>query len=328
MLPDIKKGKDMINILPFEIISRNTKTLLITYISSVDITHEGMKKVLESLRSKQGIISEYLLDKLLDESLIDKDKGKEFLITTGVINKTKTSPLWVNSVIISDVPHLFSNAREQWKSDGVFVSHIIDIKDNNINVSDSTLIWLHLENYHSDIVKRIYSKFESNPGVAFIQSYYLKESFRIDGVYSPDLGTPCHFCHIERWLSREEKSFRRNEMSWANLLQLLKKYQMTLPALALGESERGFSSVINISSSHNFSRERLPSGINFCDKNKLSIRTIEKLLVNAFSSPDPSSVRRPYPSGGHCTRLKFFYADYLKIQKTGSQELMFITTCR
>ncbi|ELW5838191.1 TPA: microcin B17-processing protein McbC, partial [Escherichia coli] len=43
----------------------------------------------------------------------------------------------------------------------------------------------------------------------------------------------------------------------------------------------GFSSVINISSSHNFSRERLPSGINFCDKNKLSIRTIEKLLVNA-----------------------------------------------
>lgn len=241
MLPDIKKGKDMINILPFEIISRNTKTLLITYISSVDITHEGMKKVLESLRSKQGIISEYLLDKLLDESLIDKDKGKEFLITTGVINKTKTSPLWVNSVIISDVPHLFSNAREQWKSDGVFVSHIIDIKDNNINVSDSTLIWLHLENYHSDIVKRIYSKFESNPGVAFIQSYYLKESFRIDGVYSPDLGTPCHFCHIERWLSREEKSFRRNEMSWENLLQLLKKYQMTLPALALGESERGFS---------------------------------------------------------------------------------------
>lgn len=56
VLPDIKKGKDMINILPFEIISRNTKTLLITYISSVDITHEGMKKVLESLRSKQGII--------------------------------------------------------------------------------------------------------------------------------------------------------------------------------------------------------------------------------------------------------------------------------
>ncbi|ECE0917711.1 SagB/ThcOx family dehydrogenase [Salmonella enterica] len=60
----------------------------------------------------------------------------------------------------------------------------------------------------------------------------------------------------------------------------------------------GFSSVIRISPSNNFSRERCPSGINFCDKNKLYVRTIEKLLVNAFSSPDPTSVRRPYPSGG------------------------------
>lgn len=68
----------------------------------------------------------------------------------------------------------------------------------------------------------------------------------------------------------------------------------------------GFSSVINISSSHNFSRERLPSGINFCDKNKLSIRTIEKLLVNAFSSPDPGSVRRPYPSGGALYPIEVF----------------------
>ncbi|MGB8665716.1 MAG: McbB family protein, partial [Serratia inhibens] len=99
----------------------------------------------------------------------------------------------------------------------------------------------HFENYQPEIIQAVYTKFEKKPGVAFIQSYYLKESFRIDGVYSPTLGTPCHFCHIDRWLNREEKSFRRNEMSWANLLQLLKKHQMSLPALALSESERGFS---------------------------------------------------------------------------------------
>lgn len=44
----------MLNILPFEIISRNTKTLLITYISSVDISHEGMKKI-GYLHSRVGI---------------------------------------------------------------------------------------------------------------------------------------------------------------------------------------------------------------------------------------------------------------------------------
>lgn len=60
----------MINILPFEIISRNTKTLLITYISSVDITHEGMKKVLENLQTRRGIISESFLDELLDYPML------------------------------------------------------------------------------------------------------------------------------------------------------------------------------------------------------------------------------------------------------------------
>ncbi|EDW8121871.1 McbB family protein [Salmonella enterica subsp. enterica serovar Sundsvall] len=231
----------MINILPFEIISRNTKTLLITYISSVDIAHDGMKKVLESLQTLRGIISESNLDELLDSEVIDKEKGKEFLVTTGVINKMTASSLWDNSVIITDVPQHFSNAREQWLADGILVSHITDVKDTNFDLSDSTLIWLHLEKYQPEIIKSVYTKFENNQGVAFIQSYYLKEAFRIDGVYSPVLGTPCHFCHIERWLNREEKSFRRNEMSWANLLQLLKKHQMSLPALALSETERGFS---------------------------------------------------------------------------------------
>ncbi|HAG0017879.1 TPA: McbB family protein [Salmonella enterica] len=231
----------MLNILPFEIISRNTKTLLITYISSVDISHEGMKKILEILQTKRGTVSESYLDELLDYEVIDKDKGKDFLVTTGVINRTKASALWRSSVIISDVPHLFSNAQNQWKIDGVLVSHVMDVKHINFDLSDSTLIWLHLEEYQPEIIQAVYTKFKSKPGVAFIQSYYLKESFRIDGVYSPDLGTPCHFCHIDRWLNREEKSFRRNEMSWANLLQLLKKNQMSLPAMALSESERGFS---------------------------------------------------------------------------------------
>ena len=231
----------MLNVLPFEIISRNTKTLLITYISSVDIAHEGMKKILENLHTRRGILSESCLDELLDYEAIDKNKGKEFLVTTGVINQTKTSALWEHSVILSGVPHLFRNAQEQWKADGIFVSHVMDVRQLDFDLPASTLIWLHFEKYDPDIIQTVYKKFEKNYGVAFIQSYYLKESFRIDGVYSPTLGTPCHFCHIERWLNREEKSFRRNEMSWANLLNLLKTHQMSLPALALSESERGFS---------------------------------------------------------------------------------------
>lgn len=105
----------------------------------------------------------------------------------------------------------------------------------------SYLVWIHLETYSSAIIRAVYQSFLHVINVAFVQSYYQKEIFRIDGVYSPQLGTPCHFCYIERWLNREEKSFRRNEMSWANLLTLLQTCDLGLPAIALSETERGFS---------------------------------------------------------------------------------------
>lgn len=60
----------------------------------------------------------------------------------------------------------------------------------------------------------------------------------------------------------------------------------------------GFNSAEKISTDDYLGYERLPSGIAFCDNNKLELKTTEKLLLNAFSSQDPSSVRRPYPSGG------------------------------
>lgn len=231
----------MLNVLPFEIVSRNNKTLLITYLSSVDVAHEGMKRILEKLNKKRGLISESSLEELLGIENIEDESGKDFLIATGVLNQTKTSALWESAVIASDVPHLFSEVTEQWKADGIKINAIIDIKRPEPELPDNTLIWMHFENYQPEIIDKLYKKYEKKTGAGFIQSYYMKECFRIDGVYSPTLGTPCHFCHIERWLNREEKSFRRNEMSWANLLQLLRNHQIALPALSLSISERGFS---------------------------------------------------------------------------------------
>lgn len=231
----------MLNVLPFEIVSRNNKTLLITYLSSVDVAHEGMKRILEKLNKQRGLISESSLEELLGSENIEDESGKEFLIATGVLNQTKTSALWESAVIVSDVPHLFSEVTEQWKADGIKIHAIMDIKKPEPELPDNTLIWIHFENYQPEIIEHLYKKYEKRTGTGFIQSYYMKECFRIDGVYSPALGTPCHFCHIERWLNREEKSFRRNEMSWANLLQLLRNHQIALPALSLSISERGFS---------------------------------------------------------------------------------------
>lgn len=60
----------------------------------------------------------------------------------------------------------------------------------------------------------------------------------------------------------------------------------------------GLSSPVPIGRKDRLFPERMSSGINFEDKINISFSTVESLLLNSFSSEDPSSVRRPYPSGG------------------------------
>lgn len=102
-------------------------------------------------------------------------------------------------------------------------------------------MWMHIESYCNDLIRNVYNIFKLMKNVAFIQSYYQKEIFRIDGVYSSHLGTPCHYCHMERWLNREIKRVGQNHLSWGNLRSLLKENCMPLPPIGLTSTEREFS---------------------------------------------------------------------------------------
>lgn len=233
----------MLTVLPFEIISRNEKFLLISYLSSIDLHHDGMKEVLNVLHKSHGNFSEEQLTLLFSEQNIVQEDGEEFLISNGIIKKLQidNNALWESVVILTDNVGLFSQSELEWKRDGIMICGVYNLKSFPPKIKENTLVWIHLETYSSVIIRAVYQRFIHVINVAFVHSYYQKEIFRIDGVYSPQLGTPCHFCHIERWLSREEKSFRRNEMSWANLLILLQTYDLGLPAIAISETERGFS---------------------------------------------------------------------------------------
>ncbi|EGM2645756.1 SagB/ThcOx family dehydrogenase [Salmonella enterica] len=69
----------------------------------------------------------------------------------------------------------------------------------------------------------------------------------------------------------------------------------------------GVNSAIPLTPCVHINKERSPSGIGFSDKKLLSIKTIEKLLINAFSLPGTETVRRPYPSGGAQYPIEIFY---------------------
>ncbi|WP_413741674.1 SagB/ThcOx family dehydrogenase [Sodalis sp. RH15] len=60
----------------------------------------------------------------------------------------------------------------------------------------------------------------------------------------------------------------------------------------------GLSRLLKVNERDRIFTERKPSGIHFIDERKISFDDVTRLLINAFSSGDPDSVRRPYPSGG------------------------------
>lgn len=233
----------MVTIMPFEIISRKEKSLLISYLSSVDLSHEGMIKALEVLKQSIGEYGENELNTLLENNDIPIKSGKDFLISNGIITPSISTQknIWETVAFFTDIEDDFNEAKLEWKMDGIEIFNVYNINDLPSFLPENTLIWVHLETYLPRIIKKIYDEFDSINNVAFVQSYYQKELLRIDGVYSPKLGTPCHFCHMERWLKREEKSFGKNDTSWANLLLLLQEHDIGLPAICLGTSDKGFS---------------------------------------------------------------------------------------
>lgn len=60
----------------------------------------------------------------------------------------------------------------------------------------------------------------------------------------------------------------------------------------------GFSSRVKIGAPERIYPQRYPSGIHFTDERIIPFSDVASLLANAFSSGEPGSVRRPYPSGG------------------------------
>ncbi|MFD1802394.1 McbB family protein [Mixta tenebrionis] len=233
----------MLIVMPYELAKQDEKTLVISYLSSVDIEHEGMKQLLEKLSLKPGWFQEEELNDLFEKYHIRADTGLSFLLDNGLIKKKPSSQqeLWTQVQIISDNLSLFSEEADSWRCEGIDICGVSPVSDIPPALPDNTLVWIHLENYRRPLINNVYAALKQQRNIAFIQSYYQKEIFRIDGVYSPELGTPCHNCHLERWLNREIKSFGQNEQSWGKLLNLLDERKIALPAVAVRKTEREFS---------------------------------------------------------------------------------------
>ena len=66
--------------------------------------------------------------------------------------------------------------------------------ETQLNEETSIHTVLFQKEYNADVIRDFYKAYSAFPEATFLTSYLKNKSLVIDGLYSPSLGLPCHFC--------------------------------------------------------------------------------------------------------------------------------------
>lgn len=232
----------------YALVNSSRANLLISQNSSINLSDESMIRFIRNLGGgkKAQYASEDQIYEKLKEYDIDPDAGLDFLHSAGIIESVNDSrdenfPFSSVSLITdsNDIQFLVDGMLD----DGINFTSKSKIHDyKNLKPVNNSLIVIYLEDYSSLSIRKIYNEFSKIEGVAFIQAYYMKNEFKVDGFYSPSLGTPCHYCHLGRWRSREKRSFSMDTTSWSDVMDFLESQDLSIPpSIPLQITDKYFS---------------------------------------------------------------------------------------
>lgn len=238
-------------IKPFGLIDGVDGTLLLAPHASVRVQDEKMVRFLTEL---DGNRAQYFQQSDLNLAFhsveIEPEKGVNFLRQTGILesvseHENKYTPFSA-CVLISDQDSTTSALESSLLADGVKIS--ISCRPDSIPpeaFKDGVLFVVFLENYSPQIIRSLYNYCAVLNDIGFIQAYYFRHEFKIDGLFIPSIGSPCHFCHFERWRSREQRSFGNNKRSWNQVIELLSKQEKAIPpSIPITDCDRQYSTQI------------------------------------------------------------------------------------
>ncbi|KUG43841.1 MULTISPECIES: McbB family protein [Pseudomonas syringae group] len=238
-------------IRPFGLTGGVGGTLLLAPHASVRVIEEKMIRFLTVLAGdKAQYFKKCELNASLRAAEIEPEKGVKFLQHTGILESASAheeeNRPFSTCALISDLGAATAALQSSLIADGVNISTLCTPDSiPNEAFQDRTLIVVALENYSSQVIRDIYDSCSNLNNIGFIQAYYFRHEFKIDGLFMPSIGSPCHFCHFERWRSRERRSFGNNKSSWHQVVELLSNHEKTIPpSIPLTDCDRHFSAQI------------------------------------------------------------------------------------
>lgn len=136
--------------------------------------------------------------------------------------------------------------------------------------------------YSYNSLKSLYFKIAtSTPQHAIMVAHYMPEHYYVSQPYIPEIGNACHFCHMDRLLSYEEKKKSRN--TWSQLLKFSRQKNAGIPERPHTELHRAMAvglltARINLYTSHTPVKRHQDSALSSASIN-LSTGKIDEEIV-------------------------------------------------
>ncbi|BCX67472.1 McbB family protein [Pseudomonas izuensis] len=232
------EGNSMkLNIQSYEILNFTSENLLVSKRGVSKINSLSLLAALSKLQSYRSISKAELSD-MLSEHGLNPDAAYEFLEKTISI-KEATDDLYFEKAVVAHDWGEDSDLERLLKCE---ITTPLEVCESLDSLSDSVLgknfyIVILCKNYDYDRIKEIYFNLaDVAPGSAISIGYRTGSSYCISQPYLPRVGSPCHFCNIDRLMNYE--GYKASKNSWSKLLRFCKSKHIAVPVNPLNVLQR------------------------------------------------------------------------------------------
>lgn len=225
-----------------------------------------LKEIKEAMADGELYKDELELDRLILGQDLPTVETKNFLNKIINLGKIERNPYYDDVWVVHDTT---SDHAINMLSSEIATSHKLfklDELDVNALTGKKVFIQLHFEKYNYETLHRLYFKIAAiSTGSAISVSYFRGKYFSVSPPYIPEVGSPCHFCEIDRVANLESEI--RTRHTWSGALRFCRKNGAAVPSPQLSLLRQCFcigllANRINVYTSRNFGRRHQDSA--FC----------------------------------------------------------------
>lgn len=215
----------------YEILNFETESLLVSDIGISKIHSQPLSKALRKLKLSK-VMTKVELDEVLAESGLNQSDAFAFL--ERVIPLRSVEEIYFEKTIVIhdwggqvDIESLF---RGELSTSLEFRSFSSESVEAVRNLRCFIVLLCYVYDY--DRVKSLYFDLvRASPKSAISVCWQMGSVFCIGQPYIPEIGNPCHFCSVDRFIPNQLVKTSRND--WASILAFCKNKHVGVPTKAL-----------------------------------------------------------------------------------------------